>query len=219
MQRIVLASNNQGKLAELQAMFAPLGVALVRQADLHIGEADEPFHTFIENALAKARHAAAHCGLPSLADDSGICVHALGGAPGVHSARYAGEHASDDENLRLMLRELAEVPASQRGARYRCVIVMPETQSREKIDFLRMIGADLRLVPAKPFKDPGNYVHVSRRMAEEMQAVLAAIKDVETSLGQIRYRAEQSAALSESLTSATTAARSRTNEGSHRSTR
>ncbi|MDQ1259701.1 MAG: XTP/dITP diphosphohydrolase, partial [Pseudomonadota bacterium] len=93
--KIVLASNNRGKLAELQAMLAPLGVELVRQADLGVGEAEEPYRTFVENALAKARHAARLTGLPALADDSGICVEALGGEPGVHSARYAGEPKSD----------------------------------------------------------------------------------------------------------------------------
>ena len=106
MQRIVLASNNQGKLAELQAMFAPLGVALVRQADLHIGEADEPFHTFVENALAKARHASRESGLPALADDAGLCVDAFGGLPGVQTAYYAtqfGYEKSDDNNVRALL--------------------------------------------------------------------------------------------------------------------
>ena len=86
--KIVLASNNRGKLAELQAMFAPLGVELVRQADLGVGEAEEPFRTFVENALAKARFAAAHTGLPALADDAGLCVDAFGGLPGVDTAYY-----------------------------------------------------------------------------------------------------------------------------------
>ena len=83
MMKIVLASNNQGKLAELRSMFAPLGLELITQADLGIAEAPEPFHTFVENALAKARHAAQHSGLPALADDAGLCVDAFGGLPGV----------------------------------------------------------------------------------------------------------------------------------------
>ncbi|HEX5388451.1 MAG TPA: non-canonical purine NTP pyrophosphatase, partial [Burkholderiaceae bacterium] len=87
--KLVLASNNPGKLAELQAMFAPLGVELVRQAELGIPEAAEPHHTFIENALAKARHAAQLSGLPALADDAGLCVDAFGGQPGVDTAYYA----------------------------------------------------------------------------------------------------------------------------------
>lgn len=87
--KIVLASNNAGKLAELQAMFAPLGVDLVRQADLGIGEAEEPHRTFVENALAKARHAARESGLPAIADDAGLCVDAFGGLPGVDTAYYA----------------------------------------------------------------------------------------------------------------------------------
>jgi XTP/dITP diphosphohydrolase len=87
--KLVLASNNRGKLAELQVLFASLGVTLVAQADLGVGEADEPFHTFIENALTKARHASSVSGLPALADDAGLCVHAFGGQPGVQTAYYA----------------------------------------------------------------------------------------------------------------------------------
>lgn len=107
--QIVLASNNPGKLAELQAMFAPLGIALVRQADLGIGEAEEPFRTFVENALAKARHAAAHSGLPALADDAGLCVDAFGGRPGVDTAFYAtqfGYEKGDANNVRALLEQL-----------------------------------------------------------------------------------------------------------------
>ena len=108
--KLVLASNNQGKLAELQAMFAPLGVELVRQADLGIPEAAEPHHTFIENALAKARHAAQHSGLPALADDAGLCVDAFGGQPGVDTAYYAtqfGYEKGDANNVRALLEQLA----------------------------------------------------------------------------------------------------------------
>ena len=112
MKRIVLASNNPGKLAELQAMFAPLGVALVRQADLGVGEAEEPFHTFVENALAKARHASRASGLPALADDAGLCVDAFGGLPGVQTAYYAtqfGYDKGDDNNVRALLEQMAQV--------------------------------------------------------------------------------------------------------------
>ena len=112
MKRIVLASNNKGKLAELQAMFAPLGVELVRQGDLHIGEAEEPFHTFVENALAKARHAARESGLPAVADDAGLCVDAFGGLPGVQTAYYAtqfGYEKSDDNNVRALLEQMANI--------------------------------------------------------------------------------------------------------------
>ena len=110
MKRIVLASNNQGKLAELQAMFAPLGVELVRQGDLQIGEAEEPFHTFVENALAKARHASRESGLPSVADDAGLCVDAFDGEPGVQTAFYAtrfGYPKGDDHNVRALLEQMA----------------------------------------------------------------------------------------------------------------
>jgi len=108
--KIVLASNNPGKLAELQAMLAPLGVELVRQADLGIPEAEEPFRTFVENALAKARHAAAASGLPALADDAGLCVDAFGGLPGVDTAFYAtqfGYPKGDDHNVRALLEQMA----------------------------------------------------------------------------------------------------------------
>ena len=112
MKRIVLASNNAGKLAELQAMFAPLGVDMVTQGSLHIGEADEPFHTFVENALTKARHASRLSGLPALADDAGLCVDAFGGLPGVQTAFYAtqfGYPKSDDNNVRALLEQMAHI--------------------------------------------------------------------------------------------------------------
>src|SRR5580765_7673217 len=98
MNRIVIASNNPGKLREFAALLAPFEFEAVPQSELGIGEAEEPHATFVENALAKARHASALSGLPALADDSGICALALGGAPGVHSARYAGEPKSDPRN-------------------------------------------------------------------------------------------------------------------------
>jgi XTP/dITP diphosphohydrolase len=121
-KRVVLASANPGKLRELAALLAPLGVELVSQGSLGIGSAEETGSTFHDNALLKARHAARAAGLPALADDSGIEVDALGGRPGVWSARYAGEGASDGENLALLLKELGEVPEERRTARYRCVM-------------------------------------------------------------------------------------------------
>jgi XTP/dITP diphosphohydrolase len=115
--KLVLASNNVGKLAELQALFAPLGVELIRQGDLGIPEAAEPFRTFVENALAKARHAAQHSGLPALADDAGLCVDAFGGLPGVDTAYYAtqfGYSKGDDNNVRALLEQMKGL--SQRRA-------------------------------------------------------------------------------------------------------
>ncbi len=107
MKKLVLASNNAKKMKELNALLAPLGFEVIPQGELGIPEAEEPHCTFVENALAKARHAAEHSGLPALADDSGLCVRALGGAPGVISARYAGEPKSDARNNEKLLAELA----------------------------------------------------------------------------------------------------------------
>ncbi|HEV2286614.1 MAG TPA: RdgB/HAM1 family non-canonical purine NTP pyrophosphatase [Steroidobacteraceae bacterium] len=122
MKRVVLASANPGKLRELGSLLAPAGVELVPQSALGIEPAEETGNTFLENALLKARHAARAAQLPALSDDSGIEVDALGGGPGVRSARYAGDGASDAANLALLLRELAAVPAARRTARYRCVV-------------------------------------------------------------------------------------------------
>lgn len=110
--KIILASNNAGKLAELQAMFAPLGVQLVRQSELGIPEAEEPFHTFVENALAKARHASRLGGLPAIADDAGLCVDAFGGLPGVDTAYYAtqfGYEKGDANNVKALLEQMANM--------------------------------------------------------------------------------------------------------------
>ena len=112
MKRMVLASSNKGKLTELQAMFAPLGLELVPQSALNIPEAEEPFHTFVENALAKARHASRLSGLPALADDAGLCVDAFQGLPGVHTAFYCtqfGYAKSDDNNRRALLEQMQTV--------------------------------------------------------------------------------------------------------------
>ena len=122
--KLVLASNNAKKLAELQALFSPLGIELVTQGSLGLPEAEEPFDSFVENALTKARHAARLSGLPALADDSGLSVDALGGAPGVRSARYAldaGGEKSDAANNERLLRELAGV--ADRRARFVCALV------------------------------------------------------------------------------------------------
>ena len=121
-KRLVLASNNAKKVAEMNALLAPLGIEVVPQSLLGVSEAEEPHATFVENALAKARHAAAHTGLPAVADDSGLCVVALGGAPGVHSARFAGEPKSDARNNALLLERLAG--ASTRAAYFYSAVVL-----------------------------------------------------------------------------------------------
>jgi XTP/dITP diphosphohydrolase len=122
--KVVLASGNNGKLRELTALLAPHGLTLLKQTELGVISVDETGDTFEANALLKARHAAAATGLPALADDSGLEVDALGGAPGVYSARYAGEHAGDAANTALLLQRLQGVPLAARTARFRCVIVL-----------------------------------------------------------------------------------------------
>ncbi len=121
-QKLVLASNNAGKVREFQELLAPFHFQVIPQGELGIPAAAEPHHTFVENALAKARHASAASGLPALADDSGICAHALDGAPGVHSARYAGidgDSAANNQKLIASLRDKTD-----RGAHYVCALVM-----------------------------------------------------------------------------------------------
>ena len=122
MSRLVLASSNAGKLREFRRLLAPLRIDLVSQAELAIDDAEEPHPTFVENALAKARHASKHSGLPALADDSGVCVTALAGAPGVHSARYAGDPRSDARNNAKLIAELAGI--ADRSAHYYCVLAL-----------------------------------------------------------------------------------------------
>ncbi|WP_018412224.1 RdgB/HAM1 family non-canonical purine NTP pyrophosphatase [Methyloversatilis thermotolerans] len=122
LEKLVLASNNPGKLRELDAMLAPLGIEVVNQGALGVGEAEEPWPTFVENALAKARHASRETGLPALADDSGLCVDALGGRPGVLSARYAGEPRSDLANNARLIADLHGV--ADRRAHFYSVIVL-----------------------------------------------------------------------------------------------
>jgi XTP/dITP diphosphohydrolase len=122
MQKLVIASSNPGKLRELQFLLQPLGIEVLTQAQIGIEEAEEPHFTFIENALAKARHVSRLSGLPALADDSGICVTALNGAPGVFSARFAGEPRSDQRNNEKLLHEMRNV--KDRSAHYYCVLVL-----------------------------------------------------------------------------------------------
>ena len=122
MQKIVIASNSSGKLREIGHLLEPLGIQVLPQSAFNVSEADEPHCTFVENALAKARHAAACTGLPSLADDSGICVDALNGKPGTLSARYAGEPRSDEKNNLKLIEALRN--QSDRKAHYYCVIVL-----------------------------------------------------------------------------------------------
>lgn len=122
LKKLVIASNNQGKLREINALLAPLVIKVVPQSDFNAGEVDEPHDTFVENALAKARHASRCAGLPALADDSGICVSALNGVPGVSSARYAGEPKSDERNNQKLVEALKN--KSDRRAYYYCVLVL-----------------------------------------------------------------------------------------------
>lgn len=135
MDRLVLASNNKGKLAELQAMFAPLGITLVRQADLGVPEAEEPHRTFVENALAKARNAAQHTGLPAIADDAGLCVDAFGGLPGVDTAYYAtqfGYPKGDDNNVVALLEQMRGVE-NRRAALVSTLVAVRAPQDPEPL--------------------------------------------------------------------------------------
>ena len=123
MHKLVLASGNQGKLREIKALLEPLAYEVHTQAEFNVPDVAETGTTFVENAIIKARNAAAHTGLPALADDSGIEVDALNGAPGVYSARFSGPNADDDQNNALLVEKLAQVSEAQRSARYRAVIV------------------------------------------------------------------------------------------------
>ncbi len=133
--KIVLASNNPGKLVELNAMFAPLGVELVTQGSLGIAEAPEPYHTFIENALSKARHAAQHSGLPAVADDAGLCVDAFGGLPGVQTAFYAmqfGYPKGDANNVRALLEQMQGID-NRRAALVSTLVAVRSSQDPEPL--------------------------------------------------------------------------------------
>ncbi|CAN7263396.1 RdgB/HAM1 family non-canonical purine NTP pyrophosphatase [Variovorax sp. LjRoot84] len=152
--KLVLASNNAGKLAELQALFAPLGVELVRQSELQVGEAEEPFLTFVENALAKARHASAATGLPAIADDAGLCVEAFGGLPGVATAYYAtqfGYEKGDANNLRALLEQMAGV-ADRRAALVSTLVALRRADDPEP---LIAVGRAAGEITREPIGDNG----------------------------------------------------------------
>ena len=143
--KIVLASNNLGKLAELQTMFAPLGVELICQADLGVGEAEEPHCTFVENALAKARFAAAHTGLPAIADDAGLCVDAFGGLPGVDTAHYCtqfGYDKSDDNNVRALLEQMQHQD-NRRAALVSTLVAVRSPQDPEPLIAVGRVVGDI----------------------------------------------------------------------------
>lgn len=123
MQKIVLATNNQGKVNELQTLLANAGFDIIAQSQFNIPDADETGLTFIENALLKARHTAKLTGLPAIADDSGLAVDALGGQPGIYSARYAGEHSNDKSNNQKLLKALQNIPKEKRTAYFYCALV------------------------------------------------------------------------------------------------
>ncbi len=147
MPTMVLASNNRGKLEELQVLFAPLGFKLVRQAELGIAEAQEPYRTFVENALAKARHAAQHSGLPALADDAGLCVDAFGGLPGVDTAFYAtrfGYAKGDDNNVRALLEQMQGVE-NRRAAMVSTLVALRSADDPEPLIAVgRVVGEIVR---------------------------------------------------------------------------
>ena len=152
--RLVLASNNAGKLAELQALFAPLGVELVAQSSLNIPEAEEPFHTFVENALAKARHASLHSGLPAIADDAGLCVDAFGGLPGVQTAFYCtqfGYPKSDDNNRMALLEQMVGV-TQRRAALVSTLVAVRSSQDPEP---LIATGRAVGEITIEPIGDKG----------------------------------------------------------------
>ena len=147
--KIVLASNNPGKLAELQAMLAPLGVQLLRQADLGIPEAEEPFRTFVENALAKARHASQISGLPALADDAGLCVEAFGGLPGVDTAFYAtqfGYAKGDDNNVKALLEQMAGM-ADRRAALVSTLVAVRSADDPEPLIACGRVAGEITREP------------------------------------------------------------------------
>ena len=122
--KIILASSNAGKIRELTALLQPLNIEVIPQAELGVEDTEEPGLTFIENAIIKARHAAHLSGLPALADDSGLAVNALNGAPGIHSARYAGDHLTPKENIAKLTSEMKNVPDDKRQATFHCVLAL-----------------------------------------------------------------------------------------------
>lgn len=152
--KLVLASNNRGKLSELSALFAPLGLELVPQSSLGISEAAEPFHTFIENALTKARHASQSSGLPAVADDAGLCVHAFGGLPGVQTADYAtqfGYPKGDDTNVRALLEQMHGL-TDRRAAMVSTLVALRHADDPEP---LVAVGRVQGLITTAPMGDQG----------------------------------------------------------------
>jgi XTP/dITP diphosphohydrolase len=147
--RLVLASNNAGKLAELRAMFAPLGIELVQQSQLGIGEAEEPFRTFVENALAKARHASRESGLPAIADDAGLCVEAFGGLPGVDTAFYATQfgYAKGDANNVAVLLEQLRGHADRRAALVSTLVALRSPDDPEPLIAVGRVAGEIALEP------------------------------------------------------------------------
>lgn len=149
-QKLVLASNNPGKLAELQAMFAPLGVELLRQSELGVPEADEPHRTFVENALAKARNAARFSGLPALADDAGLCVDAFGGLPGVDTAYYAtqfGYAKGDENNVRALLEQMQGLD-NRRAALVSTLVAVRSPDDPEPLIAVGRVAGEIARQPA-----------------------------------------------------------------------
>lgn len=147
--KIILASNNSGKLAELHAMFAPLGFELIAQGQLGIPEAAEPFHTFVENALAKARHAAQHSGLPAVADDAGLCVDAFGGLPGVDTAYYAtqfGYEKGDANNVRALLEQMSGQD-NRRAALVSTLVAVRSAQDPEPLIAVGRVVGEISRAP------------------------------------------------------------------------
>lgn len=147
--KLVLASNNAGKLAELQPLLAPLGHELVRQSELGVGEAEEPFRTFVENALAKARHAAAVTGLPAIADDAGLCVAAFGGLPGVDTAYYAtqfGYEKGDANNVRAILEQMADID-DRRAALVSTLVALRSADDPEPLIAVGRVAGEIARAP------------------------------------------------------------------------
>ncbi len=145
MKKIVLASNNAGKLRELQDMLAPLGLELVRQGELNIPEAEEPYRTFLENALAKARHAAKLSGLPAIADDAGLCVDAFGGLPGVDTAYYATQHGyakGDDNNVTALLEQMKGV-SNRRAAMVSALVALRSADDPEPLVAVGRVSGEI----------------------------------------------------------------------------
>ena len=170
--KLVLASNNRGKLSELQALFAGLGVTLIPQASLGVSEAEEPFRTFVENALAKARHASATTGLPAIADDAGLCVDAFGGLPGVDTAFYAtqfGYAKGDDNNVKALLEQLQ----GETNRRAALVSTLVAVRSKDDPEPLIAVGRAVGDITEKPIGingfgfDPVMYIpHLGKTFAQ-----------------------------------------------------